>query len=117
LQIIYISHTNDVANQGRGTIPLTHEEESLFVRHTHLVSERIKNDRQLTEDNLRTIKSLFPDVYSVLTKIQPEEAFSIFERYKDHPFFCKDVEILLSPKGRECVARELEMIKEHAKGS
>jgi len=93
---------------------LTQEEESLFIRHVHLVSERVKNDKQLTEENPRIIKSLFPDLYSILARIQPEEAFEIFERYKDHPFFCKDMEIVLTPKGKECVTNELKMIKEHA---
>lgn len=79
------------------------------------MSERVKNGRQLTEENVRIVKSLFPDLYSILARIQPEEAFEIFERYKDHPFFCKDMEIVLTPNGKECVARELEMIREHAK--
>ena len=78
------------------------------------MSERVKSDKQLTEDNLRIIKNLFPDVYSILARIRPEEAFEIFERYKDHPFFCKDMEIVLTPKGKECVTRELEMIRKHA---
>jgi len=115
LQIKYIRHTNDKAFKGEGTISLTQEDESLFIRHAHLVSERIKSDRQLTEDNLRMIKSLFPDLYSILARIRPEEAFEIFKRYKDHPFFCNDMEVVLSPKGKECVERELEMIRQHAK--
>lgn len=81
----------------------------------HLVSERIKSGRQLTEDNVRIIKNLFPDLYSIFARIQPEEAFEIFERYKDHPFFCKDMEVVLTSKGKECVTNELKMIKEHSK--
>jgi hypothetical protein len=92
---------------------LTQAEELLFIRRVHLVSERVKKDRQLTEDNLRLIKNLFPEVYSILTRIQPDEAFRIFEKYKDHPFYQADIEIVLSPKGKEMVTRELEMIREH----
>jgi hypothetical protein len=95
-------------------VSLTQEEETTFVRHMHLVSERIKSNRQLTEDNLRIIKNLFPDLFSILTKIQPEEAFEIFEKYKDHSFFCVDMAIVLSPKGKECVANELKKIREYA---
>jgi hypothetical protein len=78
------------------------------------MSDRVKNGRQLTEENVRIGKSLFPDLYPILARIQPEEAFEIFERYRDHPFFCKDMEIVLTPTGKECVARDLEMIREHA---
>lgn len=96
---------------------LTQEEESVVIRHAHLVSDRVKTNKQLTEENLRAIKSHFPDLFAVLVRIKPEEAFEIFERYKDHPFFCKDMAIVLTPKGKECVARELEMIREHAEKS
>jgi len=93
---------------------LTQSEELLFVRHVHLISERIKSDKPLTEDLLLFIKKLYPELFSILTRIQPEEAFIIFEKYKGHPFYRADMEIVLSPKGKEIVIRELEIIRAHS---
>jgi hypothetical protein len=93
---------------------LTQEEELLLMRHVHLVSERIKSDKRLTEDNLRIIKELFPELFTILTRISPEYTFEIFEKYKDHQFFIRDIAVLLTPKGRELVAIELQMIREYA---
>ena len=93
---------------------LNKEEELLFVRHIHLISDRVKNDRPLTVENLHHIKTLFPELYPVLVKIGPEEAYEIFDKYKDHPFYQKDIEILWTPKGREIAVNELRLIKENA---
>ncbi len=91
---------------------LTHEEELLFIRHIHLVAERVKNDRDLTEDNIRMIRDLFPELLSILSRLTTEEAYDVFAKYKDQEFFGADIEALLTPKGRVRVANELRLIKE-----
>ena len=88
---------------------LNPEEESLFIRHAYLASSRIKDGSPTSEDKIDVLKGMLPDLVSILTKIQPEEAFEIFGRYKDHPIFRKDIEVILTPNGKEwlekCPAR------------
>jgi hypothetical protein len=79
----------------------------------HLASNRIADGRQPSEDKVDSLMRLFPDLVSVLKKIQPEEAFEILGRYKDHPIFRKDIEIILTPKGKEWVEKGLGLIREH----
>ena len=106
---------NSIFIAGRGELAqLNQEEELLFVRHIHLISDRVKNDRQLTVENLHFLRTCLPDLYCILEKITPEEAYEVFDKYKDHPFYSKDIEILWTPKGREIAVNELKMIKENA---
>jgi len=94
-------------------VQLDQEEETLLVRHAYLASSRIKDGSPPSEDKINVLRDMFPDLVSILTKIQPEEAFEIFGRYKDHPIFRKDIEIILTPNGKEWMTRELKMIREH----
>ena len=96
---------------------LSPEEELVLVRHVHLLSERIRTDKELTSDRLHFIKDVFPDLYSILAKLQPDETIKIFEKYRDHPFFKTDMEIALSPKGKEWVAKEVELFRAHSKSA
>lgn len=92
---------------------LNKEEELLIIRHVHLASSRIEDGRPPSEDKLGSFSRMFPDLVSVLTKIQPEEAFDVFGRYKDHPIFRKDIGIILTPKGKEWVEKGLGLMREH----
>ena len=94
-------------------VQLDQEEETLLVRHAYLASSRIRDGSPPSEDRIDKLKEMFPDLLSILMKIQSEEAFEIFGRYKDHPIFRKDIEIILTPNGKEWMTRELKMIREH----
>ena len=106
---------NDMSSTGGDyTAQLTKEEELLVVRNAHLVSPRIGKDMQDSKERVFIFKSLFPELYSVLKRVTPEETFDIYERYKDHPVFREDIHNALTPHGREWIIKELEMIKKHA---
>ena len=93
---------------------LSKEEEMLIVRNVHLVSDRIENNMPLSEDRLFFFKNLFSDLFSVLSRATPEEVFAIFEQHRDHPFFARDIETVLTPRGKEFLTGELKMIRENA---
>ena len=95
------------------SVQLNLEEETLLVRHAYLASSGIKDGGPPSEDRIDKLKEMFPGLLSILTKIRPEEAFEIFGRYRDHPIFRKDIEIILTPNGKEWMTRELKMIREH----
>jgi len=95
-------------------VQLNQGEESLLVRHAYLASSRIKDGSPPSEDKINVLRDMFPDLVSILTKIQPEEAFEILGKYKDHPIFHKDIEIILTPKGKEWVEKGLGLMREHA---
>ena len=94
-------------------MPLTKEEELMLIKNAHFVTDRMKSDRLMAESHVRVFKQLFPDLYSLLRRVQPEEVFEIYEKYKEHEVFRLEMETLFSPKGREWVANELRMIKEY----
>jgi len=91
-------------------VQLNQEEELLLIRHVHLASSRINDGRPPSEDKIDSLRRLFPDLVSILTKIQPEEAFEIFGRYKDHSIFRKDIGVILTPNGKEWIEKGLGMI-------
>jgi len=95
-------------------VQLNQEEETLLVRHAYLASSRIKDGSPPSEDKINVLRDMFPDLVSILTKIRPEEAFEILGRYKDHPIFRKDIEIILTPNGKEWMEKGLELMREHA---
>ena len=100
---------------GRGElVQLNPEEESLFVRHAYIASSRIKDGGPPSEDRIDVLKGMLPDLVSILTKIRPEEAFEILGRYKDNPMFRKDIEIILTPNGKEWLEKWLASMREHA---
>jgi len=86
----------------------------MLIKNAHFVTDRMKADKTIAESHIRVFKQLFPDLYNLLRKVRPEEAFEVYERYKDHEVYRAEMELLLSPKGREWVATELRMIKEHS---
>lgn len=93
---------------------LNQEEESLLVRHAYLASSRIKDGSPPSEDRIDVLRDMFPGLVSILTKIRPEEALEILERYKDHPIFHKDIEIILTANGKEWLEKWLASMREHA---
>jgi hypothetical protein len=93
---------------------LNQEEEFLFVRHAYIASGRIKAGGPPSEDRIDVLRGMLPDLVSILTKIQPEEAFEMLGRYRDHPIFHKDIEIILTPNGKEWLEKWLTSIREHA---
>ena len=96
------------------SVQLNLEEETLLVRHAYLASSGIKDGGPPSEDRIDKLKEMFPGLLSILTKIRPEEAFEIFGRYRDHPIFRKDIEIILTPNGKEWMEKGLELMREHA---
>ena len=92
---------------------LTQEEEHMLLKNAHFVTDRMRADKPIAESHIRVFRQLFPDLYSLLMKVRPEEAFEIYEKYKDHQVYHEEMEILLTPKGREWVTNELKMIKEY----
>jgi hypothetical protein len=93
---------------------LNREEESLLVRHAYIASSRIRDGGPPSEDRIDVLKGMLPDLVSILTKIRPEEAFEILGRYKDNPMFRKDIEIILTPNGKEWLEKWLASMREHA---
>ena len=95
-------------------MPLTQEEEHLLIKNAHFVTDRMNADKPMAESHVRVFKELFPDLFSLLMRVQPEEAFEIYEKYKSHQVYHAEMEALLSPKGKEWVINELKMIREYA---
>ena len=93
---------------------LDQKEETLLVRHAYLASSGIKDGGPPSEDRIDKLKEMFPGLLSILTKIRPEEAFEILGKYRDHPIFHKDIEIILTPNGKEWLEKWLASMREHA---
>ncbi len=98
---------------GEKGIPLSREEELVFIRHVHLIAERIQNGNPLKPDGIHFIKTYFPDLYAILSRISEADALEVLEKFKSHPFYRKDIEMVLSPKGKEIASSELKLFREN----
>lgn len=85
----------------------------MLIKNAHFVTERMKSDKSMAESHVRVFKQLFPDLFSLLSRVQPEEVFEIYEKYKEHEVFRLEMETISSPMGREWIANELRMMREY----
>jgi len=73
----------------------------MLIKNTRFVADRMKADKPIAECHIRVFKQLPPGIYSLLKKVQLEETFEVYEKYKDHEVYRTEMELLLSPKGKE----------------
>lgn len=89
---------------------LTIKEEILLARNAYMVTKRVIENQGPSEDRLKSIKKLMPELYEILEGISYEELIEVLTKYKDHQFFKKDIKIALSTKGRNVIKQGLQII-------
>lgn len=90
---------------------LSEEEELVLIRNSHMISTRIREDLQPFENGCLMFKTFYPEVYSLLARLTSKEVISIFERYSDNILFREEIDTILSPRGKEWITGELDLIK------
>jgi hypothetical protein len=91
------------------------EEGERFVLFTvSFAVQYIRAKRDLSENILRSYFSMAPDYFRYMKTVSLKEVIDLLEKSRKGTFYSRDIDVLLSPEGREWLERNVPVIKRAA---